>query len=475
MKKRSNDIGGGCVEERRKSGSDGVEECRKSDNRMVARVRGFWDSLTGSRRRMEALCKNATLDMDYITYISVTKKNNSILLISAAAVLVIVVILEITGRAGGAEAPDLSRGAPGEDSKNLKLKVTAEYKDAKASEDAVVRILPGTLGEEETEEALEDLAETLPGLVLAGNADAESISSDLYMPETDPSTGADISWSSSDESIVAEDGKVNIVGAEEGTEIVLDAHIRLGSKTKDVAMTLVTGSLPDGTDTSKMLETRALEAAESVSRGGDGNAVDLPGEWKGVKLSWSQPSSGSMIPFALAAAAFFFIVYKCRFRAIEKRIGIARDEIEREFPNFLGKLSLLLGAGLTITSAIERIADGYEAVRERTGRKILYEELASVRDRMKASGTPLTAEFAEMAKKSGLKEVLRFSSVLADNIDKGSVLAEKLDAERELLWETRKKDAEKRGRVAETKLVFPMALQLFAVIVVTVAPTALEM
>jgi Flp pilus assembly protein TadB len=107
--------------------------------------------------------------------------------------------------------------------------------------------------------------------------------------------------------------------------------------------------------------------------------------------------------------------------------------------------------------------------------RVLYEELAGVRERMRASGTPLTAEFAEMAKKSGLKEILRFSSVLADNIDKGSVLAEKLDTERDLLWETRKKDAEKRGRIAETKLVFPMALQLFAVIVVTVAPTALEM
>jgi hypothetical protein len=39
----------------------------------------------------------------------------------------------------------------------------------------------------------------------------------------------------------------------------------------------------------------------------------------------------------------------------------------------------------------------------------------------------------------------------------------------------RKKRAEERGRLAETKLTFPMALQLGAIILITVAPAAFEM
>ena len=70
---------------------------------------------------------------------------------------------------------------------------------------------------------------------------------------------------------------------------------------------------------------------------------------------------------------------------------------------------------------------------------------------------------------------MRFSAILADNIDKGSALAEKLTQESDMLWNLRKKRAEEKGRLAETKLTFPMVLQLLVVILITVAPAAFEM
>ena len=96
-------------------------------------------------------------------------------------------------------------------------------------------------------------------------------------------------------------------------------------------------------------------------------------------------------------------------------------------------------------------------------------------ERMSAAGTPLVYEFSELARRSGLRELMRFSTTLADNIDKGSAFADKLRVENELLWESRKKRAEKEGRVAETKLIFPMALQIMAIIAITVMPAAFEM
>jgi len=70
---------------------------------------------------------------------------------------------------------------------------------------------------------------------------------------------------------------------------------------------------------------------------------------------------------------------------------------------------------------------------------------------------------------------MRFSSILADNIDKGSALADKLEQENRMLWDGRKRRAEKEGRIAETRLIFPMVLQVLVVVIVTVAPAAFEM
>ena len=130
---------------------------------------------------------------------------------------------------------------------------------------------------------------------------------------------------------------------------------------------------------------------------------------------------------------------------------------------------------MVITSAIARITEDYKKTREVYGKRRLYEELTAAQERMHGTGTSLVYEFAELARRSGLRELMRFSSTLSDNIDKGSTLSDKLRAESELLWEGRKKRAEKEGRIAETRLIFPMALQILAVIAITVMPAAFEM
>jgi len=44
-----------------------------------------------------------------------------------------------------------------------------------------------------------------------------------------------------------------------------------------------------------------------------------------------------------------------------------------------------------------------------------------------------------------------------------------------LLWEQRKKLAEERGRAAETKMAFPLAILLLVLILITAAPAMLQM
>ena len=69
-----------------------------------------------------------------------------------------------------------------------------------------------------------------------------------------------------------------------------------------------------------------------------------------------------------------------------------------------------------------------------------------------------------------MRELLRLSNIMADNINKGSELVNKLEQEANFMWHMNKKQVEERGRIAESKLTFPMALMLIALLVITAAP-----
>ena len=66
-------------------------------------------------------------------------------------------------------------------------------------------------------------------------------------------------------------------------------------------------------------------------------------------------------------------------------------------------------------------------------------------------------------------------NIITDNQFKGVDLSDKLESERDLLWEQRKKLAEERGRAAETKMAFPLAILLLVLILITAAPAMLQM
>jgi len=89
---------------------------------------------------------------------------------------------------------------------------------------------------------------------------------------------------------------------------------------------------------------------------------------------------------------------------------------------------------------------------------------------MKNVNSTFEDEFRNFARRIGLRELLRLSNIFSDNIDKGSELVKKLDIEASFMWQMSRKQVEERGRIAESKLTFPMALMLLSLILITAAP-----
>jgi len=440
-------------------------------------IKAFEDKVTGRTSRMRELYRAAFSETEAEAFARETKKQNRKVALLLLFVIFIAVLASYSESQGGEGAAlDLVRPSIGDKPKTIEANVSAEYDGHIVRQRALLRIQPRLPSEVEAEAALSGLKQRLPDLILGHNASISDVRQDLFLPIMDGETGAELSWSSSDARVVARDGSVNLVGVEHGTVVTLTAYMSLASSNDTFFIAVKTGAGVPEENMEGALKDRMAEAVKETANGRDGEAVSLPDRTgDGVNLTWSPPEQSGGLPLIFGCVLIAAFCYSRRYSPVRRNIDKARAEMERDFPGFIQKLGLLLGAGLVITSAINRIVEDYQKTCDVYGKKRLYEELISVREHMRGAGTSLVFEFAELARRSGLRELMRFSSTLSDNIDKGSTLADKLRAENELLWEGRKKRAEKEGRLAETKLIFPMVLQILAIIAVTVMPAAFEM
>jgi len=358
----------------------------------------------------------------------------------------------------------------------MDVQVDAKYDNAELDSPVSVAVQPATPAPEETAAALDDLKQRLPKAVLGENETLDGVTADLVLDGEDPKTGAVISWRSDRPEIISDEGRVNLIEGKPGAEVSLDADITLGEATDELSLKVVMGAPGAAHDYARDLEDSVTRLVADISGSSDGASVTLPDVTEsGIEMRWNRPRETGALAAVFILPFIGILVYRSRYRGMDKAVKKMRESIKRDFPDFLAKLLLLLNAGLVVTSAVAKIADDYKERKRAGEEKVFFEELLGMEDRIRGANTSLAAEFSDLAARSGQREVMRFSTILVDNIDKGSALADKLMQEEGMLRTMRKKRAEERGRLAETKLTFPMALQLGVVIIITVAPAAFEM
>lgn len=360
------------------------------------------------------------------------------------------------------------------------LKVDAEveavYGKARIRRDVTLNIQPKAPEADEIVSKIKDLKTRLPKIILGGNQSLNAIREDMALTTHDTLTGIELNWKSDNTALIDEDGKVNLIGDPAGEEVVLSASLRLGDAIDELSIRVILGSPDADYDYSRDLEESLDHLVKSLNTNEDGEIFELPEQTdSGIKLNWQKQGAALYAAVPVALLLLGILAFRNRYAHLNDQIRKDTSSIRRDFPEFLNKLLLLLGAGMVISSAISRIAEDYRCRKRPGEERYFYEELCRMEDRLQAAGTGLAVEFADVAARSGQREVMRFSAILSDNIDKGTSLSDKLVRESEMLWALRKKSAEEAGRIAETKLTFPMALQLLVVILVTVTPAAMEM
>jgi len=180
---------------------------------------------------------------------------------------------------------------------------------------------------------------------------------------------------------------------------------------------------------------------------------------------FTEPDAGYLLFCAAVPAGIAFFSDGDLYEKVKKR----RLAIQRDFPDFVNKLTLLINAGMTVPRAWEKIANDSDS------QAPLYLELKSAMADIR-SGIPEYKAYEEFAKRCRLPVITRFISVILQNIKKGNAeLVPILRVFANECWELRKNTAKRYGEEASTKLLLPLMLMFIAILLIVGMPAVLAL
>ena len=371
--------------------------------------------------------------------------------------------------AGLGTEPAVEKGGYGEQVREEAFEVSRGNGE---SQKITVLVPSRQYGEEETREWLERAEKVLDTVILGENTSLQHVDQDLNLVTQIPDSPVTVSWDTNEPLLVGYEGELSDEIPAEGAKVRLKAVLSLQEETQECIRQIVV--YPKQTE--QTLEQLIHEAAEEQNTDGSDTLYYLPGEVDGQKLTWRRAperTGGVIAIFSLLAALLY------GGTQVEKREEARRareEEIQKDYPEIVSALVLLLGAGMSMRKALERLALDYQGRRRngRTAKRPAYEELLYTWQEMESGVSELSAYEHLGARCQGTS--YRFlATLLTQNLKKGSKgLLELMEQESSEAFEERRRRARAEGEKAGTKLLFPMMLMLGVVFLLILVPAFLS-
>ena len=143
-----------------------------------------------------------------------------------------------------------------------------------------------------------------------------------------------------------------------------------------------------------------------------------------------------------------------------------------DYAEFVNKLLILLGSGMSLKQSLNRISARYLDKRQKkqTKKRFLYEELLVTNYEIQ-DGESEPWAYQKFGERTGLSCYHRLVRILIQNLQTGNRgLCELLGQEATVALEERKALAKKLGEEAGTKMLLPLIMMLGIVIAIIMVP-----
>lgn len=215
--------------------------------------------------------------------------------------------------------------------------------------------------------------------------------------------------------------------------------------------------------------------AKEMEKEGE-QALQLPLELEGIALQWSAKSDSftlKILVLEIIAIVLIWYLQKKKQEAAKRKLD---ESMELDYPDIVEQLALLLGAGMTIRQAWNRIATRYTDKRQKKQvlEKPVFERIVQMNRRL-SEGESERIVYQKFADEVGLMDYHRLIRSLLGNLEKGLAGTQNfLEQESRRAYEQRINYAKKLGEEASTRMLLPLMIMMVIVMAIAMIPAMLS-
>lgn len=320
--------------------------------------------------------------------------------------------------------------------------------------------------------AEQEIAETFPG----ENESADEIRKDVCIQSQYQDGQVTADWSFDSYQYVDLEGHVMNDSLEE-EEILVKAVVELGCDSQTLEYQFFFQICPKIYSEKEKINNKLKQELIKKNEKTNDSTLILPESIDDQTIIWKEKSERmplKLLFLGMIAAGCVPLVEKSRKQEEEKR---RKEKLQSEYPELVSKLTILLGAGMTLFSAWNKIATNYSNKRKNNTILIhpLYEEMLITCHEIE-SGVGEARAYERFGERCGLHRYRKFCSLIVQNLRKGTRgLVQLLEQEVSDAFEERKNLAKKSGEEAGTKMLFPMMMMFGIIIVIIMVPAFLSL
>ena len=313
----------------------------------------------------------------------------------------------------------------------------------------------------------------LDKLILGDNQSLDHIESDLNLVNDIENMPVEISWELDRYDVMNVFGEIQETElSEEGTLITICATLTYRENTKE-QMLYECKALVFPKSLSS-IEKKVREIKEEIERKDINTQTKetflLPKQLNGESISYFPRMNNRGAVLMSMAVLIGILLIALKKQNEEQKVREEKAQMQRDYPEIINKLTLFLGAGMTLKRAWRKIVADYDVEKELWGTRYAYEEMRTACNEMD-SGIAEAESYERFGRRCGLQEYVKLGALLSQNLRKGTRDLEiTLRFESAQSFEERKARAKRLGEEAGTKLLAPMFLMLAIVLVIVIVP-----
>lgn len=180
-----------------------------------------------------------------------------------------------------------------------------------------------------------------------------------------------------------------------------------------------------------------------------------------VMMSAGREGTNVLVFSAIGFAVMFLVGY-IPYDSLQTKAKKRQEEIDRDFPNAISKIALLVTAGMNITKAMEETA--------KSGDTPMYLELQRLMKEIDQSVT-VAAALSHLQCRCDNKYLDKMVTIISKSYVSGNAnLADNLRTINDECWLDKKHHARRMGEVVQNKLFVPTMLMFIGILVVIIIP-----